>query len=271
MDMRQILELDMRNLGDRIKAVRVAVQLGHLVSHFKTLVEPSIMPLHQKIPRIDSAGYVELCANFVAKQYQSAAVRDGVVKILNAVAKAEIPNTIRIYEHPEKTKPPSTGLYLAPLGQQRSPRNHAEMANVIVVILHVLIRLHQIDFCHCDLRWPNVVFVDDEPFLIDFEYARPIGSRGPDGLKTVDPRMQKGVWDAAADSYQVLSMIEESFFSNEAERKLINEISLAKRIGPADLLAKLVDLKGDWLSAHTAYQKKIDEPDRKKAHEDKTE
>ena len=106
------------------------------------------------------------------------------------IGKKNITGTIRLLG---KVKRKELTLTLIPVGRMRDPINRGEMAQVIITVLQVLEQLHLHGWCHCDLRWPNIIFLKDSPILIDFEYARKIRTPGPTEIKmikTKDPQIQ---------------------------------------------------------------------------------
>src|SRR5690606_4198048 len=50
-------------------------------------------------------------------------------------------------------------LQLEPVGEQRSPAGAAELQQCLVQVLRALQDLHRGGWAHCDVRWPNIVFV----------------------------------------------------------------------------------------------------------------
>ena len=238
----------MNKLSDRIKAVRFAVRLARLLVRYKDLVAPHGVPYFSKRKR-DVGGSIEICDKHVIKQYQSKQVCDSVKTVLEAVRKAGISNTIYLSEqNGAKNK---KALLLEPVGVQRSPQDYNEMVKTVVVVLMTVIRLHRIDYCHCDLRWPNIIFDShNNPILIDFEYARHIGSPTPVGLKHryVDKKCIGSNWDIEADAFQVGKLIIENEHSTQDKKNLVHDLHITNRSTPAKLLGRLKHLGGLWQS-----------------------
>ena len=117
------------------------------------------------------------------------------------------------------------------------------------MVLRVLTRLHRLEWCHCDLRWPNIVYTYDgnAPLLIDFEYARKIGDPVPRDLKIIDGQIKNNKWDSQADVYQVGQMIIHSKFANDEDINTAVELTLEKRSNATELLDALRKLGGDWV------------------------
>ena len=77
--------------------------------------------------------------------------------------------------------------------------------------------MYGLSFCfclvHCDVRWPNIIFVPKtrKYILVDFEFARAINAPVPAELKQefTNPNLsQTRQWDQSGDTYQVVLMIE---------------------------------------------------------------
>ena len=117
------------------------------------------------------------------------------------------------------------------------------------MVLGVLTKLHHLKWCHCDLRWPNIVYTYDgnAPLLIDFEYARKIGDPVPRDLKIIDGQIKNNKWDSQADVYQVGQMIITSNFAKDEDKRIAVELTLEKRSNAAELLDALRKLGGDWV------------------------
>ncbi len=87
-----------------------------------------------------------------------------------------------------------------------------DMTRAIKTVRKVLRSLHEIHWCHCDVRWPNVILdVKLNKFvLIDFEYARQVGQDCPaikDKFK--HPKIvETKKWYTFGDTHQVILMIQ---------------------------------------------------------------
>ena len=106
-------------------------------------------------------------------------------------------------------------LTLQPFGRRAvagvEDTNDATMRGVMWAVLSALAELHGAGLCHCDVRWPNVLYREDCRgwMLIDYEYARSSGETmdklhadaavRPWGL---DCEAAPYAWTAAHDLYQ---------------------------------------------------------------------
>ena len=118
---RELCALNMKELDDRIQAVRAAVQLGRLLRLFKSMIHPSSQQFYRKIFRDRCKLY--LTNEHVKKWYKDARVRDKVVLVLKLIAEQNILNTIRLLENLSdggalKLGPVGIGIDRAPLGKR---------------------------------------------------------------------------------------------------------------------------------------------------------
>ena len=49
-------------------------------------------------------------------------------------------------------------IRLVPVGVERKPNSGSELITVIKHICECLFGLHQLGYCHCDVRWTNIIF-----------------------------------------------------------------------------------------------------------------
>ena len=105
----------------------------------------------------------------------------------------------------------SISLTLKPFGlvsTSRLPETLTELCSALRCVLKCIGELHAVGWTHLDLRWPNLVFMQrDEWVVIDAEYARPFGSPLPD-LANLRSCGSKVATDAV-DCYLVGRMMEE--------------------------------------------------------------
>jgi hypothetical protein len=80
------------------------------------------------------------------------------------------------------------------------PKDEQELGKAFTCICKALKGIHKLGWAHNDIRWPNVVCIKDEWFLIDSEYASKFGTPLPD-IKVKDP--QATTSSIASDLYQL--------------------------------------------------------------------
>ncbi len=78
-------------------------------------------------------------------------------------------------------------LDLKPVGLERQPRTSDELKDCLVCILTALQELHGRGYVHLDLRWPNIIIVEEGSwYIIDGEYVRKSGAPYPQDLRIRD-------------------------------------------------------------------------------------
>jgi hypothetical protein len=93
---------------------------------------------------------------------------------------------------------------ITPVGVARQPASEAELQRAVKCLLTCLQSLHLLCYAHMDIRWPNVILVGADWFLIDSEHAQKFGSPAPK-LKLSDPSSEKCA--ASCDLYLLGKMM----------------------------------------------------------------
>eukprot|EP01111_Echinosteliopsis_oligospora_P012395 TRINITY_DN4231_c0_g1_i1.p1 TRINITY_DN4231_c0_g1~~TRINITY_DN4231_c0_g1_i1.p1 ORF type:complete len:185 (-),score=12.88 TRINITY_DN4231_c0_g1_i1:113-667(-) len=64
-------------------------------------------------------------------------------------------------------------LHISPIGREIEPRSTSELYDAICAVLSFLVEFHKEGLVHRDLRWPNILYCEDNKkwFVIDFELA----------------------------------------------------------------------------------------------------
>ena len=102
-----------------------------------------------------------------------------------------------------------TKLRLRPLGMHVSDDDQRRLRVVVTAVqsvLRALSRLHELGWCHRDVRWGNLLRTADGSFmLIDFEFAAPVGERITWRNRYLPPEVEPDVtpWGPAQDMCQV--------------------------------------------------------------------
>ena len=178
-------------------------------------------------------------------RYTDRETRAQVIKVLQLIQRERIQGTIQFIA-PEAAGTPFPGptapLLLRPVGRECHPdrlsRDH--MTKAISAVRKVLDSLHHFEWCHCDVRWPNVILdvTNNEFVLIDFEYARKVGQPVPEIRKEyIHPKIVKtGKWNIFGDTHQLVMMVKRwmdvTSDTNDRSQKLLESLqALAKKQG----------------------------------------
>lgn len=62
-------------------------------------------------------------------------------------------------------------IKLVPVGVQIPPTTFMELVTAIKQISSCINQLHELSYCHCDIRWSNIIQCYDKWYLIDSEFA----------------------------------------------------------------------------------------------------
>lgn len=204
------MRLDLRSQQGREAAVAAAITCARVLKDFSNnnKVNPRTVPFETTQKRTNCSIYITL--QRVEKRYTDENVQKKVLEVLRAIKDNGIDNTIRLIPNPTQAHL-SRALVLEPVGWECDPKSmgHLDVAKAVVTVLHTLSQLHRIGWCHCDVRWRNIIFdpKNKKHILIDFEHARRIGDPVPKNLRrdVILPGTKK--WDQAADTFQVVCML----------------------------------------------------------------
>lgn len=135
-------------------------------------------------------------------------------------------------KQPKENFPAPNTLFLTPVGRECHQKclTRDEMRKAITTVLGVLDKLHKMGWCHCDVRWPNVILdvkggADGGNFVLtDFEYARKTGETCPPVKKDfIHPEiLETGLWHEFGDTHQVVLMIKGWMETHKDEPDLID-------------------------------------------------
>ena len=145
-----------------------------------------------------------------------------------------------------------TPLFLTPVGRECDPKylTRHDMTTAIKKVLGVLDELHKMEWCHCDVRWPNVIFdVKENNFvLIDFGYARKIGDKCPNIKKEFihEELSKNGNWQVFGDTHQVVLMIQRWMDAHEDEHDDLIQVSKTLSARKWESKELLEYLEGQW-------------------------
>lgn len=108
---------------------------------------------------------------------------------------------------------------LIPVGLERKPESVEELRTALQHVLECVTALHHLGFCHCDIRWSNIVVVDGAWHLIDCTFATALADTTQ--LKHISTQIkhrfvfnQHVPWSTRHDLFQIGLLLSDSEFGS---------------------------------------------------------
>uniref|UniRef100_A0A7S0QCZ8 Protein kinase domain-containing protein n=1 Tax=Cryptomonas curvata TaxID=233186 RepID=A0A7S0QCZ8_9CRYP len=201
-------------LKERVYCVRAAINVGRWARYVldNNFVAPITFPMGKKQVQ-DRRELTILSEGVILKKYLkvSKAQRgwlSHLYKRLSSAAQRKVRYLEWAISVATSAAKSTVTVRLQPFGVVRFPQSLMEMRSALRCVLTCLADLHKEGWTHLDLRWSNVVFVAQHQwFVIDAEFARPIGSAMPEGLVLRDP--DAAMADEGADCFLVGVMMQD--------------------------------------------------------------
>jgi hypothetical protein len=114
-------------------------------------------------------------------------------------------------------------IRLVPVGIARKPESVSELRTVLGQIIKCVAALHSLGYCHCDIRWSNIVWAKEEWYLIDCTFATSLGDiarleRMSATLKDRYVLDRAQPWSPRHDWFQIGQLIRDSQFGGSCPR-----------------------------------------------------
>lgn len=98
-------------------------------------------------------------------------------------------------------------FHLVPLGIESKPNDVQDLRLALVHILKCITELHRLGYCHCDIRWSNIIKADEQWYLIDCTLATRLDdverlTAMPSTIKSVFV-FDMNPWSPRHDFYQI--------------------------------------------------------------------
>ena len=108
---------------------------------------------------------------------------------------------------------------LVPVGLERQPDSAEELRVALRHVLDCITALHRLGYCHCDIRWSNIVVADGMWYLIDCTLATALNDNEQLNRVTalIKPRFvfRRDVpWSTRHDFYQIGLLLTDSAFGS---------------------------------------------------------
>lgn len=129
---------------------------------------------------------------------------------------------------------------LEPVGLERQPESADELRTALRHVLRCVAALHDLGYCHCDIRWSNIVVKDDTWYLIDCTLATALTDDAE--LKHVSKLIKHrfvfdrdGPWSPRYDYYQVGLLLTDCEFGCAPQFDAVRDHLCDQRIGVTDV------------------------------------
>ncbi len=181
--------------GNGYTLVRAAVNIGlwFRATMYRGLLEPS--PFRFGVRSVNAHNHLTI----FRRQFRKALLHQDDINLasLSEFYKSIRSQPIPYFEYPvnDEDKTDSVNLVgvvalvlvMKPVGLARQPRTSDELKDCLVCILTALQDLHGRGYVHLDLRWPNVIIVEEGSwYIIDGEYVRKAGDPYPQNIRIRD-------------------------------------------------------------------------------------
>lgn len=165
-------KLDLRKKKNRVQCVVYSLNICRILHRYEPLLPTGFLPMYKGVTR--NNGTITLYENYVLLN-KAPIELDEVVAIYDAINRGLIPCTIRC------TRRKNLTFRLEPVGYIKRLKSDMELIPALICVARALQGLHARGFVHRDIRWPNVLCLGNNAFiLIDFENAGRDGASIPD-------------------------------------------------------------------------------------------
>ena len=200
----------------RFWLTRAVVNVMRLLPRLAELLPETATPIGQTLQRSEGVQItvtgvnVVKCVNASARHVDLRQLEKFYKEIL-----PKVPRSIQCNVSKSSFSDQELKLWLHPVGhevQEESRYDVAIVQNALRCVLQALAKLHDMGWCHRDVRWGNVLQTESEGYvLIDFEFAAPEGKEVTWKNRYLPPEVKKGcnVWGRAQDIYQAGQMLKE--------------------------------------------------------------
>jgi hypothetical protein len=134
-------------------------------------------------------------------------------ELYKIIKKGKIRYSIKCKEGYPKFVRGAWRLHLFPIGLPVYPKTEEDLKKCFTQILQALQDLHKHNFCHRDVRWPNILKnIDDSWMLIDFDFAAKMKNKKadwPTWTRGVPKRKGSESWTVKQDVMQVGMLLED--------------------------------------------------------------
>lgn len=232
----------LNDMSDRWKCVVAMINIARTLKLFinKNWVYTSL-PFNMWHQRNNKK--IRLEEHFVQVEFRDDETYERMIEFYNDTS------TVPHLEHKQDVPNNHRRIKLVPVGVQRHPFNLVELITALKNVTECLLQLHLCGYVHCDVRWSNLVFLNDSWYLIDCEYACKLTDNMAllDRSTKIRPKYvlnPTSPWNPSFDMYQVAILIDESKLNFQTNQSLISLYQLLKsgHFSPDEIRQKVNEL-----------------------------
>ena len=163
-----IVNVNIEEIVDRTQCLLYAVNVARVLKLFiqSDCLQPSRIKFKIWIER--PSKWIRLFPSYVENRYEEKPKYLAMKKLYSLLKKLKITHI----ELPDPTKPfddEECTIRLSPVGVERRPKSIDELCTAMRHVLICIRSLHKkAGYLHCDLRWPNIILVGSEWYVIDY-------------------------------------------------------------------------------------------------------
>ena len=219
-------QINLAFINERFLLLQYMANLVRVLQVMEPLVPPDAPPIGEiqrpwKRDRNTEYSRIVFEPRFVKKTLISTSLGPAMydftaLEALYGIVKTgKIRNTIRCRDGYPKRDGDNMELHLYPIGRPTVPRDEPSLNRCLTDVLTALNDLHENEFCHRDVRWPNILQnVDKSWMLIDLDFARKMQRKKgtvdwPTWTRCVPKRIGSEMWGARQDVIQVSFLLKE--------------------------------------------------------------
>lgn len=221
----------LNSLTERLNTVGVIIRMACAIKYF---IENHIGSVTSRIPingpwQVANEKSIRICLRYVEHRFPP--TQQTLYQFLKQMYTntQHIPHKEKLVENLDSQFDDTQRIIrLYPVGRVRKPQSIAEMKSCLFSVIECLEQFHLAGYVHCDIRWDNIIFCNNEWSLIDFTLCKQITDIA--GLNEIASKIRpgftfggQGPWSPAHDFYQVGRLIELSDFSNRKRFRSIKE------------------------------------------------
>ncbi|KAF0552254.1 hypothetical protein F8M41_022211 [Gigaspora margarita] len=164
--------LDIGNLKDRVMALICIFNIHRIIRSMESLLPETVVPVWTHFKR--TYGDIFITDTEIEKRiFSFSAYPFSDMEILTNIYQntKKIRNIIHAVKYPQIVDD-TYKVNLAPLGVRWMPKTEQGVKDAIRCVLDALVDLHKLGYVHRDVRWPNILQLTDNSWmLIDLECA----------------------------------------------------------------------------------------------------